>query len=71
MFGIPDEEWGEQVKAAVELAAGYEPSADLEADLLGFAAVSSVPRGELERRLANLALVARVVDVAIRHGARK
>lgn len=43
---------------------------DLEADLLGFAAVSSVPRGELERRLANLALVARVVDVAIRHGAR-
>ena len=43
---------------------------DLEAELLGFAAVSSVPRGELERRLANLALVARVVDVAIRHGAR-
>jgi hypothetical protein len=43
---------------------------DLEAELLGFAAVSSVPRGELERRLANLALVARVVDVAIRHGAK-
>ena len=26
VFGIPDDEWGEQVKAAVELAAGYEPS---------------------------------------------
>ena len=26
VFGIPDEEWGEQVKAAVELADGYEPS---------------------------------------------
>jgi long-chain acyl-CoA synthetase len=37
VFGIPDEEWGEQVKAAVELADGYEPSADLEADLLLFA----------------------------------
>ena len=37
VFGIPDEEWGEQVKAAVELAAGFEPSAALEADLLQFA----------------------------------
>ena len=37
VFGIPDDEWGEQVKAAVELPAGYEPSADLEADLLLFA----------------------------------
>ena len=37
VFGIPDEEWGEQVKAAVELADGYEPSPELEADLLRFA----------------------------------
>jgi long-chain acyl-CoA synthetase len=37
VFGIPDDEWGEQVKAAVELAAGYEPSAELEAELLLFA----------------------------------
>ena len=37
VFGIPDDEWGEQVKAAVELTEGYEPSADLEADLLRFA----------------------------------
>jgi long-chain acyl-CoA synthetase len=37
VFGIPDEEWGEQVKAAVELAAGYERSLELEAELLLFA----------------------------------
>jgi long-chain acyl-CoA synthetase len=37
VFGIPDEEWGEQVKAAVELVEGFEPSAELEADLLAFA----------------------------------
>jgi long-chain acyl-CoA synthetase len=37
VFGIPDDEWGEQVKAAVELSAGYEPSAELEAELLLFA----------------------------------
>ena len=37
VFGIPDDEWGEQVKAAVELQDGYEPSAELEADLLQYA----------------------------------
>ncbi len=37
VFGIPDEEWGEQVKAAVELADGLEPSEQLEAELLLFA----------------------------------
>ena len=37
VFGIPDDEWGEQVKAAVELAAGFEPSDELEAELLTFA----------------------------------
>ena len=37
VFGIPDDEWGEQVKAAIELQDGYVPSADLEADLLLFA----------------------------------
>jgi long-chain acyl-CoA synthetase len=37
VFGIPDDEWGEQVKAAVELAEGYEPSPELEADLIRFA----------------------------------
>ena len=33
-FGIPNEEFGEEVKAAVELAAGHEPSDDLAADLI-------------------------------------
>ncbi|MGH9085377.1 MAG: AMP-binding protein [Acidimicrobiales bacterium] len=37
VFGIPDDEWGEQVKAAVELADGYTPSAELEADILRWA----------------------------------
>jgi long-chain acyl-CoA synthetase len=36
VFGIPHEEWGEEVKAAVELIAGHEPSDDLAADLIGF-----------------------------------
>jgi long-chain acyl-CoA synthetase len=37
VFGVPDDEWGESVKAAVELAPGYEPSEALAADLVAFA----------------------------------
>ncbi|MEO7428458.1 MAG: AMP-binding protein [Acidimicrobiales bacterium] len=37
VFGVPDDEWGEQVKAAVELADGYVASPELEAELLLFA----------------------------------
>jgi long-chain acyl-CoA synthetase len=37
VFGIPDEEWGEQVKAAVELVEGAVPSPELEAEILAFA----------------------------------
>ncbi|HEX7097489.1 MAG TPA: AMP-binding protein, partial [Acidimicrobiales bacterium] len=37
VFGIPDEEWGEQVKAAVELVPGVAPTPDLAAELLAFA----------------------------------
>jgi long-chain acyl-CoA synthetase len=37
VFGIPDDEWGEQVKAAVELVAGRTPSTELEAELRLFA----------------------------------
>jgi long-chain acyl-CoA synthetase len=48
VFGIPDEEWGEQVKAAVELHDGFEPSAELARDLQTFArerlAAYKVPR---------------------------
>jgi long-chain acyl-CoA synthetase len=34
VFGIPDEEWGEQVKAVVEPAEGLEPSDELAAEIL-------------------------------------
>jgi long-chain acyl-CoA synthetase len=48
VFGIPDEEWGEQVKAAVQLAEGLVPSPALEQELLTFArtrlAAFKVPR---------------------------
>jgi long-chain acyl-CoA synthetase len=37
VFGIPDDEWGESVKAAVELVAGSEPSPQLAAEILEFA----------------------------------
>ncbi len=56
VFGIPDEEWGEEVKAAVELVPGEVPSSELEADLLRFAraqlAAFKVPRSvDFEDRL--------------------
>jgi acyl-CoA synthetase (AMP-forming)/AMP-acid ligase II len=48
VFGIPDEEWGEQVKAALELRPGIEASPELEAKILAFArqrlAAYKVPR---------------------------
>ncbi|SDH73778.1 acyl-CoA synthetase [Nonomuraea jiangxiensis] len=44
VFGIPDEEWGEQIKAVVEPAAGVEPSPELAAELLA----------SLEGRLARM-----------------
>ena len=34
VFGIPNDEWGEEVKAAVELVDGYTPSPELEAELI-------------------------------------
>jgi long-chain acyl-CoA synthetase len=38
VFGIPDEDWGEQVKAVVEPAPGVEAGAALADDILGFCA---------------------------------
>ena len=35
VFGIPHEDWGEEVKAAVELAEGHAPSTELEQELIG------------------------------------
>ena len=34
VFGIPNEEWGESVKAAIELRAGWSASLDLESKIL-------------------------------------
>src|SRR5262249_13190102 len=36
VFGIPDDEWGEQVKAVVEPAAGVTPGPDLGTELIEF-----------------------------------
>jgi long-chain acyl-CoA synthetase len=44
VFGIPDEEWGEQVKAVVQPEAGAEPGAELAAEILSL----------LEGRLARM-----------------
>jgi long-chain acyl-CoA synthetase len=37
VFGVPDEEWGEQVKAAVELVEGHVASDDLAREIIAFA----------------------------------
>ncbi|MFE3453413.1 acyl-CoA synthetase [Nonomuraea sp. NPDC059194] len=44
VFGIPDEEWGEQIKAVVEPAQGVTPGPELAAEILG----------SLEGRLARM-----------------
>jgi long-chain acyl-CoA synthetase len=36
-IGVPNDEWGEEVKSIVELASGVEASPDLEAELIEFA----------------------------------
>ncbi|GIH28889.1 putative acyl-CoA ligase [Acrocarpospora phusangensis] len=35
VFGIPDEEWGEQIKAVIEAAPGETPGPELAAEILG------------------------------------
>jgi len=37
VFGIPNDEWGESVKAAIELREGFEASSELEAEILDYA----------------------------------
>jgi long-chain acyl-CoA synthetase len=37
VFGVPDEEWGEAIKAVVQPKPGIEPSEELTADILAFA----------------------------------
>jgi long-chain acyl-CoA synthetase len=36
VFGVPNEDLGEEVKAVVQLAPGFEPGADMEAELVAF-----------------------------------
>lgn len=36
VFGVPNTEWGEEIKAVAELSKGYEPSATLEKDLIAY-----------------------------------
>jgi long-chain acyl-CoA synthetase len=38
VFGIPNADWGEEIKAVVELHEGFEPGDELVADILGWAA---------------------------------
>jgi long-chain acyl-CoA synthetase len=38
VFGIPDADWGEQIKAVIQPAAGYEGSPELAAEILAWAA---------------------------------
>ncbi|HLY33820.1 MAG TPA: AMP-dependent synthetase, partial [Jatrophihabitantaceae bacterium] len=38
VFGVPDDEWGEAVKAVVQPAEGVVPDDELTADILAFAA---------------------------------
>ncbi len=37
VFGIPNDDWGEEIKAVIEPAAGIEPGPDLEAELRQYA----------------------------------
>jgi long-chain acyl-CoA synthetase len=71
VFGIPDDEWGETVKAAIELLPDQEPSAALESEILAFARAKlagyKVPRSidfekELPRTPAGKLYVRRLRD---------
>jgi long-chain acyl-CoA synthetase len=59
VFGVPDDEWGESVKAAVELRPGFSPSDELARELIAFArtrlASYKAPRSiDFEERLPRL-----------------
>jgi long-chain acyl-CoA synthetase len=48
VFGVPDDEWGESIKAAVELVPGHSPSPQLAAEICAYGrqrlAAYKVPR---------------------------
>jgi hypothetical protein len=60
-----------QAEVVQELAGrANRADVDVDADDFGLSAVTSIDRAELPRRLLNLALIARVVDLAVRSGVR-
>ena len=80
VFGIPDDEWGESVKAAIELRGGFAASPALEAELLDFArerlARYKVPRSidfeaELPREASGKLYIRRLKDRYWKHHSRK
>ncbi|MDJ0847575.1 MAG: AMP-binding protein [Myxococcota bacterium] len=77
VFGVPDEEWGETVKAAVELRPGHDPSPELAREILDFGrerlARYKVPRSvdfeaELPRHPTGKLLVRRLRERYAREG---
>ena len=54
VFGIPDEDWGEQIKAVVELNEGYEASDALAEGYERSEALAAEIIGSLDGRLARL-----------------
>jgi long-chain acyl-CoA synthetase len=80
VFGVPDDEWGESVKAAIELAAGCEPSAELQREILDYArgklAGYKVPRSidferELPRKPTGKLLIRELRERYWKHRARR
>ena len=80
VFGIPDAEWGESVKAAVQLEEGFEPGPALEREILAHArariAGYKVPRSidferELPRTPAGKLLVRRLREPYWRREGRR
>jgi long-chain acyl-CoA synthetase len=68
-IGVPHDEWGEEVRAVIQLKAGYEPSEAVRQEILAYAVASlakfKVPRGldfvdELPRSAAGKVLRNRV-----------
>jgi hypothetical protein len=60
-----------QAEVVQELAVrANRADVDVDAEEFGLSSVTSIDRAELPRRLLNLALIARVVDVAVRNGVR-
>lgn len=49
-IGVPNEEWGEEVRGVIALSAGYRPSDTLAAELIDFAS-RSLARYKLPRRI--------------------